>query len=140
METGLAVASDSASPSIFEAESRSGNAMGGFAIFLIGGALSAAGGILLENKTVVFAGILTMFIGMFLIAYSSFLPARRKRYISTAPATRDMPQDDGPAFRAETTRRLVQPAAAVNDIPSVTEDTTDLLKVPANSDPRGTGL
>ena len=102
-------------------------------MMIFGGLLIAMGGKLWATKWVVFLGLLITFGGMFAIAAYGLLrqmsPRRPKRVVES-----DSPTETEPALRADTTNKLL-PIGENDFIPSVVDDTTDLLKVPASRDP-----
>ena len=102
-------------------------AWGLLALMLIfGGLLVAMGGKIWAVKWVIFTGLIIMFSGVFgIAAYGIIRQTRpRKRPRTFTPAQE--PQTLG----ADTTRKL--PPLGLDDlIPSVVEDTTELLKTPA---------
>ena len=101
-----------------------------FLVTFVGVAIGVIGKMLLHVETVTVVGVLLSLAGMFFVVYPYLIPPRRTKQV-TAPSP--LPEV---LFRAEPTRRLPQ-ANNIDNIPSVTENTTDLLKVPAASTPAG---
>lgn len=99
-------------------------AWGLFALMLIfGGLLIAMGGKIWAVKWVIFSGLIIMFGGTFGIAAYGLL--RQTRPKKSKPASQP-----ASALRADTTNRLL-PVGDNDYIPSVVDDTTELLKTPA---------
>ena len=96
-----------------------------FTIMFIGAALGVLGKLLLHNDVVTVVGVLLALAGMLLAVYP-FLVPRSSTGTASEPSTRA----DG-AFRARPTMQL-RDAPAFDNIPSVIENTTDLLKTPAS--------
>jgi hypothetical protein len=101
-------------------------------MMLFGGLLIAMAGKLWATKWVIFVGLLITFGGMFAIAAYGLLrqmsPRRSKR-----AAEPDSPTETEATLRADTTNKLL-PIGENDFIPSVVEDTTDMLKVPTSRD------
>ena len=105
-------------------------------LVFLGLLVSVTGG-MLELRWLTFTGIFIMIAGMFSVAASTFLRATRPKnniqnlrtLSKILPATVE---------KADTTNKLL-PIGSNDFIPSVTEGTTDLLKVPAASDPLSSG-
>ena len=96
-------------------------------ILMFGGLLVAMGGKLADMKWLIFAGLFIMFSGIFAIA--AFALIRQTRPRRRAPAA--VPE----MLRADTTNKL--PPLDPNDfIPSVVDETTNLLATPASRSDR----
>lgn len=95
-----------------------------FTIMFIGAALGAQGKMLLHNDVVTVVGVLLALAGMLLAAFP-FLVLRPPTG-TAEPSTRV-----DALFRARPTMQL-HDAAAFDQIPSVVENTTDLLKTPGS--------
>jgi len=94
-----------------------------FVVTFIGVAIGVIGKMLLHVEAVTVIGVLLSLAGMFFVAYPYLVPPRRiKRVLAPSPSPEIL-------FQAEPTRRLPQ-ASDIDNLPSVTEGTTDLLKVP----------
>ena len=94
-----------------------------FAVTFTGVAIGVIGKMLLHVETVTVIGVLLSLAGMFFVVYPYLVPPRRtKQVIAPSPSPEIL-------FQAEPTRRLPQ-ASDIDNLPSVTEGTTDLLKVP----------
>jgi hypothetical protein len=93
-------------------------------MLMFGGLLVAMGGKLWGVKWVIFAGLIIMFGGIFCIAAYGLLRSTRPR--KSKPISTSLPE----ILRADTTNKLLRIA---NDdfIPSVVDDTTELLKIPS---------
>ena len=104
-------------------------AWGIFALMLIfGGLLVAMGGKIWAVKWVIFSGLIIMFSGIFGIAAFGLLRQTRSR--KRRPTA--LPGKEPGMLRADTTNKL--PALDPSDfVPSVVDDTTELLKVPAEN-------
>ena len=99
-------------------------AMWGFLLTFVGVAIGVVGKMLLHQDIVTVVGVLASLAGMLLTAYPFIRPPRPQRYdigLSTVP---------GAMSPAEPTKKL-SPVNDIDFIPSVTEGTTELLKVPA---------
>ena len=99
-------------------------------MFIFGGLLIAMGGKLWAVKWVLFTGLIITFGGMFAIAAFGLIRQtrpRKTRLTSTAPT---QPPE---TLAADTTNKLL-PIGDNDFIPSVVEDTTELLKTPATTD------
>src|SRR4029434_4178498 len=92
-----------------------------FTIMFIGAAIGVMGKMILRNDMITVFGVLLSFAGMLLAVYP-FLVPRSSKATAAEPSTRG----DG-AFRARPTMQL-RDAPALDNIPSVIENTTDLLK------------
>lgn len=101
-------------------------AWGLFALMLIfGGMLIAMGGKMWSVKWVTFAGIVITFGGMFGIAAFALLNEVRPRKKKVEPQV-----DAAKSLRPDATNKL-PPINESDFIPSVVDDTTELLKTPA---------
>ena len=99
-------------------------------ILAFGGIVIALfGRMLLQQQIVTLIGVLASISGMFFIAATPFLRRTRSNKRGIHPSTQ--PEVLAPA---EPTRKL-PPMSVVDYIPSVTEDTTELLKDPASNYP-----
>jgi hypothetical protein len=96
-----------------------------FTIMFIGAAIGVLGKILLHNDVVTVVGVLLALAGMLLAVYPFLVPRS-----STGTAAEPSPRADVP-FRAGPTMQL-RDASAFDNIPSVIEETTDLLKTPVS--------
>ena len=92
-------------------------------MLMFSGLLIAMGGKLWAVKWVIFTGLLIMFGGIFCIAAYGLLRATRPR--RSKPILTLQPE----ILRADTTNKLL-PIGDDDFIPSVVDDTTELLKVP----------
>ena len=99
-------------------------------ILAFGGIVIALfGRMLLQQQIVTLIGVLASISGMFFIAATPFLRRTRSNKRGIHPSTQ--PEVLAPA---EPTRKL-PPMSVADYIPSVTEDTTELLKDPARNYP-----
>jgi hypothetical protein len=81
---------------------------------------------LFSSETVKLIGVLIAITGMFVVPISSLIPRRR---VSTQPAP--LTHDDEYLTPAPATKKLA-PITGFEPVGSVTENTTDLLKVPSS--------
>jgi hypothetical protein len=95
-------------------------------MLIFGGLLIAMGGKLWAVKWIVFLGVAITFGGMFGIAAFGLMRQSRPRK-RPRPVQVETPE----LLRADTTRKL-PPIDDSDFIPSVVDDTTDLLKTPAS--------
>lgn len=95
-------------------------------MLIFGGMLIAMGGKLWAVKWIVFLGVAITFGGMFGIAAFGLMRQARPR---KRPRPFPVPAPDE-LLRADTTRKL-RPIDESDFMPSVVDDTTDLLKTPA---------
>ena len=123
--TGLERVADTDAAS-YGAFSRLPRATFGFMMILVGMGVFSAGGMLTKNTAVMFAGVVMILVGMAAIGYVANVPRRRKRLPLAAADSPAEPDEE--MFRAKTTRQLVSPVES-EGFGSVTEGTTDLLKV-----------
>jgi hypothetical protein len=91
--------------------------------------IALAGKMLLQLDLVTFIGVLISLSGMFFIAAYPFLTASIRR--GYAPGRNPQPES---LPHADTTNKL-PPISETDFVPSVTENTTNLLKIPVRSDP-----
>lgn len=101
-------------------------------MMLFGGLLIAMAGKLWATKWVIFVGLLITFGGMFALAAYGLLRQMSPRRSKPA-AEPNSPSETEATLHADTTNKLL-PIGENDFIPSVVEDTTDLLKVPASRD------
>lgn len=94
-------------------------------MLIFGGLVIAMGGKIWTVKWVIFTGLIVMFAGVFGIAAYSLLAQTRPRKSKLKRVS--MPQPE--ILRADTTNKLL-PVAEDDFIPSVVDDTTELLKTP----------
>lgn len=95
-------------------------------MLIFGGMIIAMGGKLWAVKWIVFLGVAITFGGMFGIAAFGLM-----RQVRPRKRPRSVPVKEPELVRADTTRKL--PPIDDNDfIPSVVDDTTDLLKTPVS--------
>jgi hypothetical protein len=100
-------------------------------MLIFGGLLIAMGGKMWAVKWVTFLGLVITFGGMFGIAAYGLMQQTRGRKKRTAAPTQVKEPE---MLRADTTRKL-PPLDDTDFVPSVIDDTTDLLKTPVS---RGT--
>ena len=84
--------------------------------------IALTGKMLFHLDLVVYIGVLMNFLGMFLIVYPSVAPPRRTKSVLPTFAKQET------LTPAETTKKLT-PVNDIDFIPSVTEGTTNLLKI-----------
>ena len=96
-------------------------------MLMFSGLLIAMGGKLWAVKWVIFTGLLIMFGGIFCIAAYGLLGATRPRRSKRTSTPQQQPE----ILRADTTNKLL-PIGDDDFIPSVVDDTTELLKIPSN--------
>ena len=99
-------------------------------IFMFGGLLISMGGKLWGEKLVLFTGLIITFVGMFSIAAFGMIRQTRPRRRKPAPT----PQSKQPEILAADTTNKLLPIGDNDFIPSVVENTTELLKTPAARD------
>lgn len=93
---------------------------------MFAGLLIAMGGKIWAVKWVIFTGLLVMFAGIFGIAAFSILrQTRPRRSLPASPSAKEVE-----TLRADTTNKL-PPLDPDSFIPSVVDDTTELLKTPS---------
>ena len=97
-------------------------ARSGFIAMFAGLMIAVTGAILLHLDVVIFIGVMATIAGMFLVGYSSMMPARPKN--KARPSTQSETLE-----KAETTKKL-PPMTDIDFVPSVTERTTSLLETP----------
>ena len=94
-------------------------------ILIFGGLLVSMGGKLADMKWLIFTGLLIMFSGIFGIAAFALIRQTRPRRRESVPIS-EMPV----TLRADTTNKL-PPLDPSDFIPSVVDETTELLNTPA---------
>ena len=94
-------------------------------VIAFGGIMIAMGGKIIDLRWMLFAGVFLAITGMFFIPASSILrrSRRRKRKVT-------IPARTPPIQAVETTNKL-HPMPSIDHFSSVTESTTELLKMPA---------
>ena len=97
-----------------------GLALSGFIAMFFGVAISVIGKMLMHAEVVTVVGVLLFLVGMFLTVYPYLSPARRHKYDSIPSSEPEVLTQSQPA--------KYLPQEAIEDIPSITERTTDLLK------------
>jgi len=96
-------------------------------MLMFAGLLVAMGGKLWAVKWVIFTGLIIMFGAIFCVAaYGLLLQTRPRRSKSIST-----PQRQPDVLAADTTNKLL-PIGDDDFIPSVVDDTTELLKIPSN--------
>ncbi len=99
-----------------------------FLVFIFGSLMVTITGKMLDMRWLQFAGVIIMFGGMFLIAAFALLRQLWTRKNKSADSLQSEP-----LLPADTTNKL--PPMRANDfIPSVTENTTNLLKTPTSKE------
>jgi hypothetical protein len=101
----------------------------GFIIMFMGVAMGIIGKKLLHQEIVTVVGVLVALAGMFLVAYPYLSPSRPKKY-DPSPSTQ--PEALTPSQPA----KYLSSESNMEYIPSITERTTDLLKVSTATKPK----
>ena len=96
--------------------------LAGFIIMFLGVGLGVVGKKLIYNDAVTVVGILLSLIGIFLTAYPYLAPPRRREHGFTPSAQPEELTQSEPA-------KTLPPEGAREYVPSITERTTDLLKI-----------
>lgn len=95
--------------------------------------IALTGKMLLDEKIIVYLGVITSIIGMMSIAMIPMTSGRR-----TKKRTRNVAEQAAALPPVESTMKL-PPMNAFDSIPSVIDNTTELLKEPARNNPNSAG-
>jgi hypothetical protein len=113
----------STTATVFKNEARRARSMllWGVILMFIGVVIGVIGKMLLHEEIVTVVGILFSVLGMFFTAFPYLLPAPRQKYDSIASS-----QPEG--LKTSQPTRHLSPQSNVENVPSITERTTELLK------------